>query len=155
MPKKHSAVDRFYLAVGRFPVLFFAAVAATVAVCTGAVAYQAVGGPPRVASIEEAFVAESSRDIDGSPTAVVERRDGSQEFVSGVYVAGEPVTLTIDSEGEVIPSGGSTIWWMLLAVISVCAGLLAMLPAAFLRLHVVDSERMWRLDRRIYYDAVQ
>lgn len=146
-----KAIDSLYLWVGRFPIAFIAGSVVAAMLSTGAFLLTAFD-PPRVASTEEAFVAESSRDIDGSPKAVAKRQDDSSVFVPGVYTAGEPVTLSLDANGAVI-TDEPAVYWIFFSGLTVIAGIGALFGAAVFRLHVIDSERMWRLDRRAYYGA--
>ena len=114
----------------------------------GAVTTYAMVKPPNeVVSIEEAFIVESSRDVNETPQAVAQRGDGSRVFVGGVYTEGQPVALGIDAEGEVV-QGSQLEYWLLLFLMAVLSGAVGAIPAIMIYFHVDDSERVRRQQRR-------
>jgi len=98
---------------------------------------------------EQAFISESSRNVGDAPMAVAERRDGSQVFVPGVYVAGDPVTLSLNAEGEV-QTQSALEYWVVLGIIAVMTGAFGAVPATFLYYRIDDSERTSRQFRRTW-----
>jgi hypothetical protein len=118
-----------------------------------ATTYAIVKPPNQVVAVEQAFIAESSRDVNETPQAVAQRSDGSRVFVGGVYTEGQPVALGIDAEGEVV-QGSQLEYWLLLFLMAVISGAVGAIPAMMVYFHVDDSERVRRHHRRAWALAV-
>lgn len=154
MTMVQERIDRIYHWAWAHTRSMFAAFIVVFAVLGGAATYAIAGPPAEVVGVEQSFIVESSRDIDGMPKAVAERRDGSRVFINGVYTEGEPVSIPLAADGSVV-SYTKTEYWFYFVVFAALAGLAGLIPAMFAHMHLDDSERVRRVNRANWMAGVR